>query len=811
MTAQDISSVTGKMSGLSIGYVPIEEELLAKETVPEISAVELQNSIRKFLAKDFTVIKNREAHKKKLQAIRHYFRTPNLVSDATGHGGMKGIIKTYTPRLLWAKSQFCTKMPVMTPQQAAVVVKGFTSLARLFKMRKAYANLRQGKKFQLSESVHPAALSTLQQPNCIEELSKQNIQRLITRLSETGTNAFGLRDDELSLYKWLLELPYRMQHATNHYYAIANSGALDSYEEIQRTRPEYESPFSTLGNVKSLGNHGFTFFRIFVDGINGETTRYGNSRIVTDLSLIEKSGWISLRDQLVPLSSKGTRRAFEGKALLKVSAVVGINATTADKKLKDGIETIYRREKFPESPYRGKEDTQKSLREDKCAPRRKVSFTEEIFYGPDIYRGVALSVIDELRNYENNGYRARLLKRLNKSRPAQRIRILGKFVKKCYRIEGKYPTSVHLREAAGTNQLILKGTDPLHPVKVEGHIDNPDGDGRRNRNLSINEKSMKQALLKEDKKRIEGKLSVARRQVKRKSLSPAKTEHYTKEKSRLEIRHHYVKAKIASSKSERMSAIQHFIKHYGISKERLAKVDNTKLLLIRDAYDEFLADKLITFDKLIAAPFEQLERLAEQYPKILDMALSEVVKLSTLIDEGDEGVLNVLDSYEGLFECVDNGYIKFDDLVSLDWWNLSQLGDLLEKEGIKTLVTEEKINGIDLSYLSKGDAQTLQGCTEGELEHLAECDNLKDAVEYHGFKELISKLRVHPMHLTCLTTDDLEDVFVEYALSYPHILKNYVEEVDLESVRQEIHESELMKFDTEYDYVMPSNPNLKWE
>lgn len=806
MTAPEVTSLTGRMANLST-HDPVEEELLAKETVPEVTAYELTVRISAFLKKDFKV--DHEALKEELQAIRHYFKTPNLVSNATGHGGMKGIISVYSPRLLWAESQFSARIPIMKPKQAAVVVRGFTSLARLFKTRKAYANLRQGKKFRLSGNVPSTALSILEQPNCIEMLSGQNIQRLITRLG--GTNALGLRDDELSLYKWLLELPFRMQHATNHYYAIANSGALDSYEEIQRTRPEYDSPFSTPGNVKSLGNHGFTFFRVFVDGTNGETTRYGNSRIVTDLSLIEKSGWVSLRDQLVPLSSAGTRRAFEGKALLRISSVVGISTTTTDKKLKDGIETTYRREEFPGSPHRGKKETLKSLQEDAQATKRRVAFTEEIFYGSDIYRGIALSVIDELRNYETNGFRAYLLKQLNKSSPPERMRLLGEFVKKCYRIEGKYPTSVHLQEAAGANQLILKGTDPLYPVRIQGYIDNPDGDGRRKRDLSINQEAMKQALLKEEKKRIEGKLSVARRQVKRGKLSSEKKEHYTQEKSKLKQRHQEVKTKLEKSESERLSAIQYFMTRYGIFEKRLAKVDNAKLLLIRDSYDEFLADELISFNELIAAPFEQLELLAEKYPKVLELALNNAVTLRSLIDCGNEDTLNAVEYYDDLSESIEIGSIQFSDLVTLDFWNLDQLGRLLKVRGIYSLVAEEKIDGIDLAYLSKEDAQALKGCTEAELEQFAECDNLKNAVEYHGFQELISKLREDPLHLTCMATKDLEDVFVEYALVYPEILKDYVDEVDLESVRKQLHDSELMKFDEEYDYTLPINPHLKWE
>jgi hypothetical protein len=47
---------------------------------------------------------------------------------------------------------------------------------------------------------------------------------------------------------------------------------------------------------------GYTFYRVFVEGTNSVKTRYGDTRLMTDMDLLRKHEWVSLHDQLLPFS-----------------------------------------------------------------------------------------------------------------------------------------------------------------------------------------------------------------------------------------------------------------------------------------------------------------------------------------------------------------------------------------------------------------------------------------------------------------------------------------------------------------------------
>lgn len=465
--------------------------------------------------------------------------------------------------------------PLSDQKQAASVVNGLTLFKQAYKVQKAYQDIYSGLKYKKAEftSYLNKSTETIQtdlraklraerlkmreeikaikkskqsiskiqtaiqkvRPNSINPiklLSKRNLQVLKQTLSleleadiklkkfpNTAHNRSGLLPDEIDLFGALLNLPYKLQHGTNHFADIARNGRLDSLTEIHRYRPQYESPFSTPGNLQELGNGGFIFFRCYVDGVNSEQTRYGNTRMITDLSLLREVGWVSLHDQLVPFSSHNRQQTlYEGKRLLFKAVPAHVNNKAQKNKSADGISYTYRTE--PITSYKtGAKDTQKSFGTTIATKSETIKFTEEIFYGQDILPGIALSILHRLRKLKECGYRQKILDDFRKASAIDKVLILGKLVKDLYRIEGKYPLGLPFEYNTTNQKAFFKpvaGTDK-NRKKKDRHliIDNPEGDGRHNIDLSVNTENAKQAFFNEKLKEAESQISILQKQVAR--------------------------------------------------------------------------------------------------------------------------------------------------------------------------------------------------------------------------------------------------------------------------------------------------------
>lgn len=465
--------------------------------------------------------------------------------------------------------------PLSDQKQAASVVNGLTLFKQAYKVQKAYQGIYSGLKYKKAEFTSylnksaetiQADLSTklrsarlkmreeikaikkskkstskiqaaIQQikPNSINPiklLSKRNLQQLkqalsielkegikLKKFSNNTNNSFGLLPDEIAIFGALLNLPYKLQHGTNHFADIARNGRLDSLTEIHRHRPHYESPFSTPGNLQELGNGGFVFFRCYVDGINSDQTRYGNTRMVTDLSLLREIGWVSLHDQLVPFSSHNRQQTlYEGKRLLFKATPAHVNNKAHKNKSADGISYTYRT--APITTYHtGSKDTQKSFGTTITTKSETIKFTEEIFYGQDILPGIALSILHRLRRLRECGYRQKVLADFNRASEIDKVLILGKLVKDLYRIEGKYPLGLPF-EYNTTNQRAffkpIAGSDRNRKKKDRLLIiENPEGDGRHNIDLSVNTENAKQAFFNEKLQEAESQISILQKQVAR--------------------------------------------------------------------------------------------------------------------------------------------------------------------------------------------------------------------------------------------------------------------------------------------------------
>jgi hypothetical protein len=89
----------------------------------------------------------------------------------------------------------------------------------------------------------------------LAKLSKKNLKILKSKLKDKKTGKL-LDPQEIEVFKAIIDLPFKCQHATAHYYPLLTSGGLDSYEEIKRHDSDYEPKFSTKGNIEKLQNGG---------------------------------------------------------------------------------------------------------------------------------------------------------------------------------------------------------------------------------------------------------------------------------------------------------------------------------------------------------------------------------------------------------------------------------------------------------------------------------------------------------------------------------------------------------------------------
>lgn len=614
---------------VSLENVPIANLLLTKYITdknnrPQISETALIEKLEQ-ISKMVSAFSSRSKDElsKCLSEVKCYFSNPDLVSNAYKRQGLKNIHNHYLPQIL--KAEFLLSEIIKNTNFSLSECEKLTKLSFLvqaYKVKKAYQHLKSGKKFVqtgvLNKPSNPAVQKSFSNP--IKELSKQNIKKLIHKLSEKGNKSFGLRDDEVLLFTLLVNMPLQCQHATNSYYPIMNSGTLNSLDEINRYNPNYKSGFSTNGNIEKLHNGGFVFFRVYMDGGNVEKTRYGTTILHTDISLLTKIGWISLHDQLKPVLATGAKRIYWEKRLLRTATTININNKLKDKNLMDGIKYTYRSEKFNENmPFScGKEDTQKSFGavEGLATTSRTLQFTEEIFYGPDIIKGIALAFIYELRMLESCGFRKIFLQQLyslhNNKQEVEAYNMLGKLLKGFFRIEGKYPVALQLHMQNNTSIVYRPLINSKSSVKLD--VDNPDGDGSFNPDLSINEENLKLSLLKQKKQAL--------------SLN-ARFDAETRQ----EIEN--VDQEISQFRSE-IEEIINELRELNIDDSKISKISAEKLIVINDHYMDLLKNEIVIIEELINAPLYKLKLLG--CDEILDLISNEFFSLKELCELSEEEI-----------------------------------------------------------------------------------------------------------------------------------------------------------------------------
>ncbi|MFF2533379.1 hypothetical protein ACFVS2_31470 [Brevibacillus sp. NPDC058079] len=376
--------------------------------------------------------------------------------------------------------------------------------------------------------------------NPIKLLSERNIHKLHEQLIDNAQMHFEtnpeeletyfnrgvgcLMADEKELFLAVYGLPFTVKHATPNFHPIANDGSLDSFAEYSKKNPNWKSEFSTPGNVKKLGNHGFVFFRVDV-GDEKIETRYGGTQISSDMSLIEYDGWVSMFDQLKPLSSNTMISYYDHKGALIRQAEIPSKGNTNQYKQN------YKYGYIPQTGKKPKATFSKTNLKAKGSERyedvdRETNFMDYVFYGPEIREGIALSLIHELRYFERSSYRDHLLEAFRNKKGEERVHFLKKLIGKLFRPEGKYPVALRFNE---------------HPIS-DMRVLNPDGDKRWNPDGTANSPIMQQIKIIQRKKFLDEAMPLARKNT------AAYAEHINNNKNKLEEAE---KTKVKSDKVKR--------------------------------------------------------------------------------------------------------------------------------------------------------------------------------------------------------------------------------------------------------------------
>jgi hypothetical protein len=645
--AKDKNPVANNNSNIDELALILSKTTLSNQITIEKLIDKIRRLINDFERKDLPKKSLSFRLKKDYDEIHHYFEHPELVLRGSYQGGLQRIRELYAAELLRI-SLFVSRSIKVTKEEAKQVNKGFNHLARLYKVRRAYNELYKGSKFIKAGLGNFNVHRPISQDNPILFRSKENIRNLVSQLKALGgnqNNKYGLRDDEVNLFNILSKnLPYRLQHATNHYYAALSAGSLDSYTELKRHKPEYDSPFSTKGNIDKLGNGGFVFFRVYVDPINGNQTRYGDSALIFDLNILNKVGWVSLHDQLNPFPSKSvaTRHLYWNKRLIRTSSVYALpGQAKSDKGVYAGLEYTYRTSKIS-SYSSGKKDTLKSFGEDIKTRSRQVKFISEIFYGPDILIGIALSVIRELRFLEVCGFREAILQAIARASISQRNQILGELLKGLFRIEGKYPVALRLRHDVGNRTqffIPILPTDKRTKKDREYKVSNPDGDGRYLLDMSINNVAMNVATAREQQKYCSERVSIVRQHRARYEEGTAEYQRWNTELTQIQAKLEQANHILGDDLEHRRELIDGFVETYEIDENIFDKIATPKLDFINETFSELLEEEFVILEDLLKLSLLQLRLLSEE--KILDLIIDGTVSF----DEFAECTVEELEAF----------------------------------------------------------------------------------------------------------------------------------------------------------------------
>jgi hypothetical protein len=305
-------------------------------------------------------------------------------------------------------------------------------VVREFRRRAAFEPISAGEYWRED---HPELddLTRQERRAFIESLSRANLENL-----REATADLLERDDFRALYERVMALPLRLKHSTSAYHAIAQSGTLSSLKDLGRRG---NAVFGSAGGTSPedsayLRNDDFVFFRVDASDAAPQT-RYGSTTIALDFENFERlGGWISLHDQLEPLSASN----------MQIYVHNGVTVRTAKYNIASYYDDPLVSWTYTYQPGQATEET------------RTVEFQEEVFYGDDAREGLALSILREV-DLIGGQFQQDLFN-------ASGTDELWYLISRLFRPEAKIPSGPLAQAADGTSP------HDFRPLNVR----NPDGD-----------------------------------------------------------------------------------------------------------------------------------------------------------------------------------------------------------------------------------------------------------------------------------------------------------------------------------------------
>ncbi|MFF5499869.1 hypothetical protein ACFY7D_41005, partial [Streptomyces aquilus] len=354
-----------------------------------------------------------------------------FITDAAPYGGVYALRNTHGPLALAAghlvgladdalgkagpDTAIRLTEPFNTHKAAEGLRNGATHWLRDFRTGKAYADVPTGTQWQAvlpgSEGQWKAVFGdidklTSRQPTPAHELSEAELKSLregtaqqeafVRTLSQKNIENLRQEIDTLiaqmpperqeafrALKQRLLDLPYRVKHATPAYHAIANSGVMSSQGDLARRNVKHlASGKSSANNTTNLGNDDFVFFRMEV-GDGAMASRYGPTTLVFDAAVLEEhGGWVSLHDQLHPLDRQTMRELSLDEKMAPTQGPGGKVFRTG--RYDEGFTDIGKRAQWTHTYPQN------------SGASRTVTFEQEVFHGQHVVEALALSVIREV-------------------------------------------------------------------------------------------------------------------------------------------------------------------------------------------------------------------------------------------------------------------------------------------------------------------------------------------------------------------------------------------------------------------------------
>ncbi|KUN18369.1 hypothetical protein AQJ23_39765 [Streptomyces antibioticus] len=356
-----------------------------------------------------------------------------FVTDAASHGGVYALRNTHGPLALAAghlvgRADDAVKKagpdaairltePFDTHKAAEGLRTGATRWLRGFRTGKAYADVPTGTQWRAvlpgsegqwnavfddldklmsrqptpAHELSQAELKSLregiaQQETFVEKLSQRNIENLRQEIDTLIATMPPERQEAFQALKQrLLDLPYRVKHATPAYHAIANSGVLSSQGDLARRNVKHlVSGKSSANNTSNLGNDDFVFFRMEV-GDGAMASRYGPTTLVFDAKVLEEhGGWVSLHDQLHPLDRRTMQELLLDEQMTPVTEPASGTKVFRTGQYDTGFKDIGKRAQWTHAYPQN------------AGATRTVTFEQEVFHGRHVVEALALSVIREV-------------------------------------------------------------------------------------------------------------------------------------------------------------------------------------------------------------------------------------------------------------------------------------------------------------------------------------------------------------------------------------------------------------------------------